>query len=89
MYEEQAGTSHLTGLIVIETDDLLGGGIGAKWTNAIAQLRNTFKFGSWTWLQEGPTQYGGRTLQQRKYFGFHIDMNRYLRTKAHEIKNLK
>ena len=52
MYEGQAGSEQLTGLIVIETDDLLGGGIGSKWTNAIAQLRNTFKFGSWTWLRE-------------------------------------
>ena len=78
MYEvlPPKNTMSLSGLIVIETDDLLGGGIGPKFANALNTLQETFKFGSWHWLQERSRQYGGRTLFQRPDFGFTIDMNR-------------
>ena len=85
MYEvlPPQNTMSLSGLIVIETDDLLGGGIGPKFANALNALQETFKFGSWHWLQDRSRQYGGRTLFQRPDFGFTIDMNRYLKDRAH------
>ena len=75
-----------SGLIIIETDDLLGGGIGPKFQYAIEELQKIFKFGSWHWLMERSRQYGGRTLFQRADFSFTVDMNRYLKDRAHEIK---
>ena len=91
MYEFLDGTKKmkLSGLIVIETDDLLGGGIGPKFLKAVERLRERFKFGSWHYLQEQPRQYGGRTLFQKLCFSFTIDMNRYLKQRAHEIKIAK
>ena len=76
----------LSGLIIIETDDLLGGGIRPKFHDAIEKLRARFKFGSWHYLADKERQYGGRTLKQMPDKGFTIDMNRYLRERAHEIK---
>ena len=78
MYDQE----QLTGLIVIETDDLLGGGIGPKFADALQRLRKRFNFGSWNSLQEKPIQYGGRTIFQRKDYGFEISMMRYLKSKA-------
>ena len=47
MYEKlpPQNTVSLSGLFVIETDDLLGGGIGPKFANALSTLKETFKFG--------------------------------------------
>ena len=85
MYEKMHGQKFdLCGVIVIETDDLLGAGIGQKFKDAIERLRERFKFGSWHWLKEKPRQYGGRTLHQLPDFSFKIDMNRYLRERAHD-----
>ena len=86
MYEAMppTNTMQLTGLIVIETDDLLGGGIGPKFKHAIEELQKMFKFGSWHWLSERQRQYGGRTLFQLPDSGFTIDMNRYLKNRAHD-----
>ena len=47
---------HLCGLICIETDDLLGGGIGDKFHNAVKELKTRFQFGKWVQLQEKATQ---------------------------------
>ena len=54
--------------------------------HAMARLRERFKFGSWHHLQDQPRHYGGRTLSQKADFSFTIDMNRYLKERAHEIK---
>ena len=52
MYEKMHGQQFdLCGVIIIETDDLLGAGIGQKFKDAIERLRERFKFGSWHWLQ--------------------------------------
>ena len=88
-YENIAGVDlTLSGLICVETDDLLGGGRAdaSKFHSAIDQLRKQYTFGKWKILQDGSTEYGGRTLSQLKDFDFKISMTRYLREKAVEIK---
>ena len=48
MYDQTSkGKDILIGVISIETDDLLGGGIGPKWIAAIETLRSEFDFGPW------------------------------------------
>ena len=42
----------LTGVIVIETDDLLGGGVGDQFHNAATELRRRFNLGKWVELNE-------------------------------------
>ena len=79
------GKEILIGVISIETDDLLCGGIGPKRTAAIATLRNNFDFGFWKNLQEESQAYGGRTIKQLLDFGFQVSMGRYLKEKAREI----
>ena len=87
MYEKMNGKDNqLTGLIVVETDDLLGGGTGPKFHNAIEQLKKRYKFGKWKVLMDDSTEYGGRTLRQSKDYGFTISMSRYLREKADPIR---
>ena len=66
----------LSGLLVIETDDLLGGGITREYHDAKAKLRKRFNFGSWTELSERSTQYGGRTLVQKHDYSIEISMYR-------------
>jgi len=86
MYEEVGGKpEQFSGLIVIETDDVLGGGIGSKFHNATDQLRRRFKFGVWVELMEHAREYGGRTLYQHKNYDITISMVRYLRERAREI----
>ena len=85
MCEEVAGTSDVfTRFICVETDDLLGGGIGPKYQAAIDTLRKTYTFGKWKVLQEQSTEYGGHTLKQFPDYSFHISMTRYLKEKAKE-----
>ena len=80
------GKTELSGLIVVETDDLLGGGIGEKFNQAVANIRKRFKFGKWIRLQEEQTEYGGRTLKQYPDFSITISMKRYLQDRAREIR---
>ena len=87
MYEEiDSKPNQFSGLICVETDDLLGGGIGPKYQAAIEVLKKEYNFGKWKILQESSTEYGGRTLKQFPDFSFTISMSRYLRDKASEIK---
>ena len=73
MYEKIHGKEEqLSGLIVVETDDLLGGGIGPRFQNAVAQLKKRYTFGKWKVLMDEATEYGGRTLRQSPDFGFVI-----------------
>ena len=69
----------LSGLVVIETDDLLGGGIGDEFHAAIKQLWEAYKFGKWVHLMDSPTEYGGRTLKQLEDYSFEVSMGRYLK----------
>ena len=41
--------------MTIETDDLLGGSIGPKCAEAVAELRKRFKFGKWVELMKQST----------------------------------
>ena len=83
-FEEKA--DQLNGFVVIETDDLLGGGIGEKFHAAIEILRERFTFGKWVALQERATDYGGRTIKQLPNLGFNVSMVRYLRERARPIE---
>ena len=86
MYETHNGEiDALTGMICVETDDLMGGGVGECWFNAISQLRKRYNFGKWTELMEKSTEYGGRTLKQHKDYSVNISMVRYLQERARQI----
>ena len=76
----------LVGVIVIETDDFLMGGLGSKWDTALGELKRRFEFGTWTCLRDAAKEYGGRTIKQLTSFGFHITMTRYLKMKVREIQ---
>ena len=87
MYETLKGKENqFSGLIVTETDDLLGGGIGPKFQRAVEERKKRYTFGKWKILMDEATEYGGRTLRQEKDFGFEISMSRYLREKAEPIR---
>ena len=81
----QQGQRDFDRVISIETDDLLGGGIGLKWDRAIEKPKSKFEFGRWKDLMEAQQEYGGRTIRQLQDFGFTISMGRYLKEKAEEI----
>ena len=87
MYETLAGKPKtLSGLIVIETDDLLFGGVGPKYKHAINALRESFTFGAWHDLKAAPKQYGGVTIQQMADHGFTISMSRYMSDNPRQVK---
>ena len=71
----------ISGLICVETDDLLGGGRAnaSRFHAAVDQLRKDYTFGKWKILQEGSTEYGGRTLWQLLDFDCKMSMTRYLK----------
>ena len=91
MYEKMGGQAEpqLSGLIVVEADDLLGGGrdrrLAPRFHDAVDALRKRYQFGKWKILMEQQTEYGGRSLKQGQDFGFQISMTRYLREKAEPI----
>ena len=76
----------LTGLTVIETGDLLGGGTSDKFHNATVALKKRFDLEKWVELSEKSAEYGGRTLHQAKDFSFTIAIFRYLRDRARKIQ---
>lgn len=78
--------SHLSGLVMIETDDLPGGGISDEFHGALSKLRKAFNFGVWKELMDNPREYGGRTIEQHSDSGFTISMSRYLKDRAREIR---
>jgi len=87
MYETLGGKpKSLSGLVVIETDDLLFGGVGPKYLQGIEAMRKSFTFGAWHDLRLAPKQYGGVTIHQMKDCGFTISMSRYLNDNPRQIK---
>ena len=48
--------------MVMETDDLLGGGVSDCFLKAVEDLERTLKFGKRAELQQQSCEYGGRTL---------------------------
>ena len=79
----------LSGLIVVETDDLLGGGIGLGFQKAVDHIRRKFVFGKWIALKDEATEYGGRTLRQHPDYSITISMRRYLLDRAREVRIAK
>eukprot|EP00973_Karenia_brevis_P035741 4931691-Karenia_brevis.AAC.1 len=58
MYETLNGKSdQFSGLIFVETDDLLGGGVGSKYEAAVEALRKTYEFGKRKVQMDAPTEY--------------------------------
>jgi hypothetical protein len=79
MYEDLKGVKEqFSGLVCVETDDLLGGGIGPKYDKAVKFLREEYTFGKWKILKQGTTEYGGRTVWQLPDSSFKVSMSRYL-----------
>ena len=72
MYEDLGKGTQLTGLLCVETDDLLGGGFGPKFDSAVTALRKEYEFGKWKDLQEASTEYGGRTISQMSDYSFKV-----------------
>ena len=73
-------------MLVIETDDLLFGGVGPRFHEGIKALRASFKFGSWHSLMNQPKQYSGIMMEQKADYGFEVSMARYLRDHARPIR---
>ena len=86
MYDKKGDTDELSGIICVETDDLLGGGCSPKFYDAVQHLRKRYQFGKWKSLMDEPTEYGGRTIKQHRDYGFQISVTRYLKGKSSEIK---
>ena len=71
---------------MVETYDLLGGGVGDRFHQAVEDRKRTLKFGEWAELQQQSCEYGGRTLRQEAGYSFRVSMHRYLRERAREIR---
>eukprot|EP00971_Amphidinium_carterae_P334504 6469826-Amphidinium_carterae.2 len=78
LYFEQNATSTgqpaLTGVLVVETDDLLGGSNGPSAAASIKSLTNTLVFGHFEYLQTRAVTYGGRLIQQRPDYSFSSEL---------------
>ena len=74
-----------SGLICVETDHLLGGGIGFQYEAAIEVLRKECNFGKWKTLDTS-TECGCRTLKQLPDYSSKVSMTRYLKEETTEIK---
>jgi len=74
--------NQLSGLVLVETDDLLGGGTGDQFSEAIATLRRKYNSGKWNELMDNSHEYGERTLRQHQDFSFAMSMARYLKERA-------
>ncbi len=68
----------MSGLSVVETDDLLGFRIGDRFLQCVVELRKRFTFGKWVDLQKKSCDYGGRTLKQNGDSSVNISMTRSL-----------
>ena len=62
-----------SGPVFVETDDPLGGEIGDKYLDAVAELRRQFKFGKWMELMEiRILMFDNRRLKQRNTILSHL-----------------
>ena len=69
MYESMGGKEmQFSVLIVLETDDFFGGGIGDQYRHAVGDLRKRYNFGKWVELMDESHEYGERTVRQLPYF---------------------
>eukprot|EP00971_Amphidinium_carterae_P258584 5132371-Amphidinium_carterae.1 len=81
----RTGQSNLTGVLVVETDDLLGGSSGPAAAESIKSLTNALVLGHFEFLQTRAITYGGRLLQQHHDYSFSISMASYVAEKASAI----
>ncbi|CAE7242722.1 engB [Symbiodinium sp. CCMP2592] len=81
----QAGK--LEGILVIEIDDILSFGYQAH-DEAMARLRQRFKFGKFKSLQELPegTTFNGRRIRQTPGFEILVDMEKYVQERLFPMK---
>ena len=86
MYEDVGDKKdQFTGLLIMETDDILCGGVGNRFHEAVTKLRKRFIFGKWGCIMDQAQEYGGRTLKQNPDYSVTISMFRYLESRAREI----
>ena len=72
-------------MIVVETNDLFGGGIGDRHHQSVENLRNRLRFGKWVGLTKDPCEYGRRTLKQGPTYDVNISMVWYFKDRAREV----
>eukprot|EP00971_Amphidinium_carterae_P239845 4761634-Amphidinium_carterae.3 len=75
----------LTGVIVVETDDLLGGCSGPLAEASKEKLTKSLVFGHFEYLQKRAVTYGGRLLKQAPDGSFTISMASYIEEKASAV----
>eukprot|EP00971_Amphidinium_carterae_P112543 2228811-Amphidinium_carterae.1 len=75
----------MCGALLVETDDLLFGGHGSEFEQAMNNIKQRFKFGHWRSLQGKPADYSGRRLVQLTDHSFEVEMTSYLKEKANPI----
>eukprot|EP00971_Amphidinium_carterae_P092285 1827116-Amphidinium_carterae.2 len=80
--KEGTSQSKLTGVIVVETDDLLVGSCVPQAAHSITTLTSNLVFGHFKYLQNRAVAYGGRLLRQEKDMSFVISMASYVTEKA-------
>eukprot|EP00971_Amphidinium_carterae_P046008 905357-Amphidinium_carterae.2 len=76
----------LTGVLVVETDDLLGGSSGPQAAESITQLTKSLVLGHFEYLQKRAVAYGGRLLKQAQDMSFTISMANYVAEKATAVQ---
>eukprot|EP00971_Amphidinium_carterae_P340218 6478433-Amphidinium_carterae.1 len=67
------------GWVLIQTDDLLMGGNGKAFQQALAKLQQTFCFGKWQQLMSTTCTFNGRQLSQTEDYGFNYDMTNFVK----------
>eukprot|EP00971_Amphidinium_carterae_P062116 1229586-Amphidinium_carterae.1 len=70
-------SNKLQGILLVQVDDLLGGGEGAEWETLIQDLRQTNDFGKWKHLSEG-VEFNGRYVEQREPGRIIVSMQSYV-----------
>eukprot|EP00971_Amphidinium_carterae_P291424 5785768-Amphidinium_carterae.1 len=69
-------TRKLEGIMLVQVDDILVGGVHSDFVKAMTELQKSFQFGKWKSLSQG-TDFNGRHLKQVKD-EIHVDMIEYL-----------
>lgn len=74
------------GWLVVEMDDLLGGGTSEGYWATIEAIRKRFLLGKFKYLDEGITDYAGRSMTQLPDFGFELNVARYVEKRISPIR---
>eukprot|EP00971_Amphidinium_carterae_P139108 2756919-Amphidinium_carterae.4 len=81
-------TQELAGIVLLQVDDLLGGGEHPGFKKAVQKLRERYRFGKWRLLSEG-TEFNGRHLHQMSRSKITVDMKAFLQKIAPIPVNMK